>query len=249
MTDVQPGPVPAEAPAQAVVRVCPDVVVHRTTRVLVATWLLLAAGGLLSIGLKFGLDLDHVFGVVPFLDLDGESSLGTWTAAVLLLTCGILSLAEAALARSADSRWWRNWALLGAVFVLMSLDEVGRLHDRISKPLQSLLGTSGVLHYAWLVPVLALGVAFLLYQARFLLALGRTGRHLLLAGVVFVLGAAGLEMAQGVAITAGGRSPWDVFPLVEELLEFAGVMLALRALVVHLLAQLPERSQVHVARR
>lgn len=249
MTGAQAGAVHdgPTASAQPVIRLSPRRVVDRTTQVLVALWLLLAVGALVSVVLKFGLGLDYALGVVPLLNLDGESSLGTWVATVLLLSCGLLSWAEMRLARAARSHWWRNWAVLGAVFVLMSLDEVARIHDRVSDPLQRLLGTSGVLYYAWLVPVLVLGVAFLLYQARFLQALGRTGRQLLLAGIVFVLGAAGLEMAQGVAISSGGRSTWDVFPVLEELLEFAGVMLALRALLAHLLDRLPALSQVHVA--
>lgn len=96
--------------------------------------------------------------------------------------------------------------------------------------------------------MLALGLVFLLYQLRFLRSLKRTGRDLCLAGLVFVVGAAGFEMAQGVLRDDNGSgSTWDVFPVCEELLESGGTMWALRILLAHLLDSLPRTTTVQVA--
>lgn len=222
------------------VTVVPEQVVRRTTKVLIGLWIVLCLGQVLSVLIRFGTGRETVLGVVPFLNLNQEAALGTWVASILLLTCSLLSAASAWVTRSTEPAWQRSWWLLSAVFLLMSLDEVATVHDRLSPALQAALGTSGVLYFAWVIPALALGLASLVYQLRFLRHLGRTGRDLVLAGVVFVTGAAGFEMAQGVFRDDGGAgSPWDVFPTMEELLEFAGIMWALPILLSYLLTHLP----------
>jgi len=225
-------------------------VLRSVRRALVVVWLVLAVGAVFSIALRTGLGRDNVFGLVPFFNLNEEGALGTWVASVLLLACGLLAMFSALLSRDGRQVWQRNWWVLAAVFVLLALDEVARIHDRISPPLQQILGTSGVLYFAWVIPVVALGLAFLLYQLRFLRHLGRTGLDLFAAGVVYVAGAAGFEMAQGlVRSDTGDGSAWDVFPLCEELLEFAGTMWALLILLRYLLVTLPRAVTLQVGAR
>lgn len=66
----------------------------------------------------------------------------------------------------------------------------------------------------------------------------------LIAGRVFVTGATGFEIAQGVFRDEGGAgSPWDVFPL-PRIRRVRGTMRALRILLAHLLAHIPGHTTV-----
>jgi hypothetical protein len=195
-----------------------------------------------------GFTLQHVFdrdfalGLVPFLDLDTEASLGTWVAAMLHAACGVVSAGNALVSRRRGERWRRNWWLLAAVFGYLSLDEVATIHDRFSAPLRSAGDLSGPLYYAWVIPFVAAGLVFLAVQARFLISLGRTGRDLVLCGAVFVLGAAGIELI-GSSVSAAGKHDtalYDAITIIEELLETAGVMAALYVLLSHLARVLDE---------
>ena len=235
-------------PARAAATVRPARVLRRTTQVMLAVWVVLAVGQLIGKLIKYGLGRDTAFGIVPLLDLNQESSLGTWVSGLLLATCAVLSACGALAARGPERPWRANWWLLSGVFLLLSMDEVSAVHDKLTPYLRAALGgTTGVLYFAWVLPALVLGLVFLLLQLRFLRHLGPTGSALALAGCVYVLGAAGFEMAQGVLSDGDGTgSPYGIFPTIEELLEFAGVMLALRALLRHLLATLAPRLTVTV---
>ena len=236
--------------AGSALAVDPARVLRRTTQVLIAVWAVLAAGQAVSILLRYGLGRDTAFGIVQLLDLNQESSLGTWVAAVLLTTCAVLSACGAITARGAERAWRSNWWLLSAAFLLLSMDEVGTVHDRLTPYLRAALGgSSGVLYFAWVLPALVLGLVFLLVQLRFLRHLGPTGRGLALAGIVYVTGAAGFEMTQGLLRDGGGAgSPYALFPTLEELMELAGAMLVVRVLLRHLLTILPSTLTVALRR-
>lgn len=235
-------------PARATATVRPARVLRRTTQLLLVVWAALAVGQAISILLRYGLDRDTAFGIVPLLDLNQESSLGTWVAGVLLATCAVLSACGALAARGPERPWRTNWWLLSGAFLLLSMDEVSAVHDKLTPYLRAALGgTTGVLYFAWVLPALVLGLVFLLVQLRFLRHLGPTGVALAAAGCVYVVGAAGFEMAQGVLSDGEGTgSPYAIFPTIEELLEFAGVMLALRALLRHLLTAVAPRFTLTV---
>lgn len=179
--------------------------------------------------------------LLAVLDLGSERAIGTWVTSLLHLACALLSAAAALVARQERSRWARNWWLLAAAFALMSLDEVAALHDRLTGPIRNALGTTGVFYYAWIIPVLLLGLVFLAVQVRFLRHLGApTGRDLVLAGLVFVLGAGGLEMAEGLLATRGGEGSalFHTLILLEELMELGALMWVVCILLRHLVETL-----------
>ena len=218
-----------------------DRVLRRAGRVAAVVVVLLALGHAATLVLPARLQAQQDWGLLSFLDLSNEKSVGTWVTSVLHLTCALLAAGGAVLARRTGSRWSRNWWLLAVVFAAMSLDEVAALHDRLVNPLQSALGTSGPLLYAWVVPGALVGIAFLAVQAGFLRHLGReTGLRLVLAGAVFAVAAVGLEMVEGVVDSAGGRDSagYSLLVLVEETLEVAAVLWVAAILVRHLRGRL-----------
>lgn len=186
------------------------------------------AAGLVLLGLAHVVGT-MVVGGISAVDLGAEQSVGTWVNSELHALNAVLAATAALLARGRRSRWEKNWWLLSAVFALMSWDEVAAVHDRLLEPVRDALDATGVFYYAWVIPALVLGAVFLAVQVQFLRALdGATRRGLMLAGVLFVAGAAGFEMAEGWLASTGRRESavFDWLILVEELLEMGALMLA-----------------------
>ena len=214
-------------------------------RVAVALGLTLAAlalGHVVSMVLRYRLGKEYAFGLVPWLNLDNEAGIGTWASTSLLLACALVA---ALAARLAEARWRRNWWLLAGAFALLSLDEVVGMHEDLILPMRAAFGLSGVLYYGWVLPLVAAGALFLVAQLRFLVHLGRpTGLLLVVAGVVYVTGAAGLELVESLLAESGSKTGADYAAVagVQEVLEIAGTMLALWALFDHLTARLRERA-------
>lgn len=175
---------------------------------------------------------------LDFLNLGFEEGVGTWVSSLLHAGCAALSAFGALLARREGSRWARNWWLLAAVFLAISIDETAAIHDRLVRPLRDAFGTTGVLYYPWVGIALVLGAVFLVLQLGFLRHLGNpTRRNLVLAGVVFVTGAAGLEMVEGVVASQGAGEDsvyYLLLVMVEELLEVGAVMWVICILLSHL---------------
>ena len=120
------------------------------------------------------------------------------------------------------------------IFVYVSLDEAGRLHELAIEPLREHLGASGLFYWAWVIPAMfvipVLAVAYL----RFLIALPRPTRRLfVLAATLFLTGALGLEMLGGPWVeTHGLHSPvYVVFWTMEETLEMSAVAIFTYALL------------------
>lgn len=169
-------------------------------------------------------------------DLDAESNLPTWYASIALLACAVLLRRIAGRTRAAGGRFAGHWTALGAIFVVLSLDEIARLHEHLGR-LQSVWQTHGLFYFAWVIPgalaVLALGALF----ARFVFHLpAATRARFLGAGIVFVAGALVVEAIGGWRAETMGMNNMthSLIATVEEVLELAGVAWFLVALLRHL---------------
>ncbi len=103
---------------------------------------------------------------------------------------------------------------------------------------RDVLHASGPLYYAWVVPYgLATGVLLLL-SWRFIAGLPRVTRRLcIVAGIVYLVGALGMEMIEGWYYTSQGETVdivYVMFGTVEELLEMVGVLVFAYALMHYL---------------
>lgn len=198
----------------------------------------------LAVGHVVAMLWSDVIGHLGVLSLVQETSVGTWVTSVVHLLCAVLATIGARLARRERSRWVANWYLLAALFALMSLDEVAAIHERFSTPVRQVLGTGGgALYYAWVIPALLFAVAFFLLQVGFLRSLdARTRRNLIRAGLLFVAGAAGLEMVEAVLETQGLQHGTVYLSLVmaEELMELGAILWVVCTLADHLLRRVGE---------
>ena len=163
---------------------------------------------------------------VYVFDLGAEHNLPTLYSTVALLVVAGLLFVTARHSKADRGYWW----VLGFAFVFLACDETLSLHEKLVNPLEARFHTSGVFHYAWVIPYgiasLVFGLAFL----RFLLRLPRkTAWRFVIGGAVFVMGGIGMEMVGGALVERGAAGHWSywVEQTVEEVLEMTGVLVFL----------------------
>lgn len=202
-------------------------------------WLFAGVAVVANLGLAVELwharsDAEVLEFLVPKLSLSGEQNVPTWFSSSLLLGC---ALAAGAIARRAAS-WRRSWWGMAAAFGYVSLDETAELHEHLGGHFHA----GGVLYFDWIVPAVAvLGVLAVVYL-RFMLALPAATRlRLLVAGVVYIGGAAGMELPLGWWTEHHGPDNlgYALIDWVEETLEMVGASLAIVALVRHRQEEMP----------
>lgn len=173
-------------------------------------------------------------GLVPLFDFNEEQSVPTWFSVGLLMICASL-LAIIAAAQRREGGPYRWWTVLSFVFLYLSMDEALSFHERFNRPVRDLLNTSGALYYAWVIPYAFSAVLLLLCSIRPLKALSKSTRTLLLvAGVLFVCGAMGMEVLGSYLATSNQMQATllsDVVMTFEELMELSGTIILVYALM------------------
>lgn len=166
---------------------------------------------------------DTLHGLVRFFDVDEENNLPTWySSATLLFSSFLLALISVA-----EPQRKRSWLGLSLIFLALSLDEVGSFHEIFIAPVRGLLGLSGVLHFAWVVPAAVLVAVVAAVYAKWFFSLpAKTRMWMAAAGVLFIGGALGVEMIGGLLVGRGERDTalYAIIATVEETLEMAGVL-------------------------
>jgi hypothetical protein len=209
------------------------------TRVLLGLMFLLVMASMAGAFMKYGFGHGQLFGLVPLFDLLGEANVPTWFSSALLLLCALCLGTIAYVKRGAADPFARQWMLLGVIFLLLSLDETAQIHDLIDDKLQKALHPHGALYYPWVVPA-AVGVLILAASyARFLFSLPRATRRLfVVAGVIYVGGALGMEVAAAIYDEMHGydNPVTETMGTIEEAMEMLGAITFLHALMTYLVA-------------
>ncbi len=178
----------------------------------------------------------RLLGAIPLFRLDFERNVPTFFAMLLLLSCGLLTTLRARVSAAVCKAQMWYWLGLTSAFTFVALDEVFEWHEQLVVPVRQGLGTSGFLHFAWVIPygfaVLVLGLLYL----RFLLRLERTlRRRLFTAAGVFLGGAVGMEMIGGAYLDGDETRrnfTYGIITTIEETLEMVGSLWAIRAFVL-----------------
>ncbi len=167
-------------------------------------------------------------GLVPMFSLSYEQNLPTWYASGLLLLCA-RALTEVA---SLEAATRRGFGALACGFAYLSIDEAVEIHEHAG----SLYAGSGLLYFGWVVPAAAVLVLVLAISLPFLRRLPRpTRRAFVLAGIVYVGGAVGMELPLGVYTERYGSETfgYGLIDWVEESLELVGAAMFLVAIRRH----------------
>ncbi len=122
------------------------------------------------------------------------------------------------------------------IFVFLFYDELISIHEGLIEPLQAAWNTTGFLRYAWVIPYGLFVVVLALVYSRFLLRLpGDTRRYFLLAGLLYVTGALGVELLGGQQATLQGKDlTFEILVMIEEILEMVGVLVFIHALLAYI---------------
>ena len=171
---------------------------------------------------------DVMMGFIPLFNMNAEANIPSLFSTLLLLIASGLLLANASLYRAGEQWFVKYWIFLAAIFGFLAIDELSALHERWTGPMRGAFGAEGLLYFAWVIPyaviLLVIGVLLL----RFLLRLDRKiARGFVVAGVVYISGAVGMEMLGGLEAFSSGQSTvtFVLLSTVEEIMEISGVIL------------------------
>ena len=137
-------------------------------------------------------------------NVDLEQSIPTWFSQTLLFVAAILLFSIGAIKYSVRDSFVWHWLALGAVFLYFSLDEGATLHETLNEYMKlAFTGLSGPFYFAWVIPFGILVCVFVVTYIKFLGHLSLKERvHLVSAGLIYVIGALGMEMVGGQVLSA-----------------------------------------------
>jgi hypothetical protein len=180
-----------------------------------------------------------LLGLARYVDLDIEKNIPSLYSGFALFFSSLLFCCIAALEKDQVGRR-RYWLGLAAVFCFLSLDEAFMLHERLgdytAKYITStgILEASGLLYFPWIIPYSILMIVLGGLYFRFILGLPRkTAMLLILSAIIFLAGAAGLDMLGGREADLHGyyTITYTVLYTIEEFLEMSGVILLIYTLL------------------
>ena len=200
----------------------------------VACLLVLASiGGVFSSSV---LGHDYLKGLVPLFDVNTEYNIPTFFSVLLSLFSALLLTVIALLNMKQRTPHVSKWAILSFGFIFMAYDEAFKVHEKLIRPMRSLLGDSnlGVFYYAWVIPGIALVLVLGLFFLRFLLHLpAKTRFRFLMAATLYLGGAIGFEMIAGhyAELLGTDNLTLAMITTIEESLEMAGLIVFIWALL------------------
>jgi hypothetical protein len=159
-----------------------------------------------------------------------------------------------------------HWGSLAGHFLLMSIDEVAAIHERVGGALGGALVNaagftpSGLIYYSWVVPGIAFVFIVLLAYLRFLAHLPKSMLlFFLLAGGIFFAGAIGMEMLGALldfevreSVNKMRDAPnsfhitYEVVVAIEEFLEMLGVVVLIHALLSYIRSHVEEAATIRL---
>lgn len=196
--------------------------------------------------------LQHdLFGLAPKFDMDEENTIPTYISSLNMLIAAVILGIIALIIKRRKGEFWKQWAIMGSIFFLLSLDESASIHEGISSRFNVMVGgLSGTTHYAWAILGSVLIVGFLIYFSRFIFALPvKTRNRFILSGAVFLAGAIGVEALGGFIYSQMGTDTlvYQISVVVEESMEMVGICLFIWSLFRYMsesLAAKPKQEEV-----
>ncbi len=175
--------------------------------------------------------------IAKSFNIDAEGNIPAIYSFLALLFSSLL-LGAIAHAKNLDGcRYKHHWKILSFIFLYLSIDEAGELHEKFINPTRSLLNATGVLYFTWILPFGFLVAIFLLSYSKFLFHLPVSTKKLFVAAcALYIGGAMGMEMPGGyLASTTGMQSvPYLIVMTIEESLEMLGIIVFIHALISYI---------------
>jgi len=172
--------------------------------------------------------LNTVMFFIDEFNMDNEHVLQSYFSGLLLLIPAALLLVIAAWKQKTKAPFAIQWALLGLIFLYMTVDEVIQIHENWDVPLSNLISSKGYFYIDWVRSAVILVAIFGLLYLRFFFHLPQRTMLLFgLSGAVYLMGVLGLEMLAGEYVSTYQQWGYDYGMLVarEETLEMLGMSL------------------------
>ncbi len=125
--------------------------------------------------------------------------------------------------------WWQ----MSLIFLLLSMDEMVRLHENLEYITRRFLDVEidGFFAFAWVVPMIGILVVFGLYSIKFLMYIPKyLSKGCIIAGILYVTGAVGFEMITAKLYSANNNvenAYYYMAMCTEESLEMIGIIVLL----------------------
>lgn len=199
----------------------------------------LAIGNLFSVYLIFnstGMENKVPRLIIKLLNVNLEANLPTYFSSLVLLADAILLAFIAYGSKAMGGKFW-HWIGLSFIFVFISLDEMIQIHEQLRAPTEALFNTSGLLYFAWFIPYIAVMLVVGIAYFKFMMRLPKRILNLfILAGVVFVFGAVGMEAIGGMHAEVHGEETvtYALMYSFEEFLEMSGAAIFFYALISYI---------------
>jgi len=178
-------------------------------------------------------------GWVRLFNVNREANLPT-TFSILLLVLSTFFLAIIAFKSSYHKEPYSSACMaLAVIFGYITIDEASALHEMTNPLLNRVFGSGpfGILSDGWVWLILFLIPVLTITFARFYFQLPKVTRVWCgIAGFLYILGAAGMEMAGGMIVSAYSNNHRYYFfaYTLEESLEMLGIIVFIYALMAHL---------------
>ena len=172
--------------------------------------------------------------LTTIFNLDAEVNFPTFLSMGMLLFCSVLLvlIGRSRYALEVKYRW--HWIILGLIFFGMAVDEMLQLHEMTIPPIRNYFHTTGVFHFAWVIPAGFFLVVLFLFYLKFLGELpGRFKNLFFLSASVYIGGAFGIEMIGGLIASGQGENSlfYALVTNTEESMEIFGLILFIYTLL------------------
>jgi hypothetical protein len=164
-----------------------------------------------------------------FFNLDREFNLPTFYGSLTLLFCALLLRLIAYRKEINQEPYSKQWKILAVIFAILALDEFTAIHEILIIPdLADKLGLPGFLRPLWVIPATILVIIFISKYWRFTMKLPKTTRfYFILAAIVYIGGALGMEMIGGFYAEIAHQQSlgYALITVAEEVMEMVGIII------------------------
>jgi hypothetical protein len=183
--------------------------------------------------------------VFRMVNLDEEANIPSFYSSLILLFSSILLFVITFYRKIEKNRNYKYWLGLALIFLFLSFDENASIHELIIKVYWKFFEPSDFDNYVWLIPYGVLVFLLMLAYWKFIFSLPRKTYSLfILSGILYVLGALGMEVAGSMYVGVSWYQPIDwghradytyyLISTVEESLEMFGVVTFIYALLSYI---------------
>lgn len=210
----------------------------KVIRLLSIILLFLLLANLVANYLKWVKGYETALGIIPLFDFDAEFNIPSLFSFGLI---GVNALLLAMISKhsAVEQKERKFWRILSYIFIILALDEMVSMHERVGLMLHSKLPQAFVLSDSrfWILPMSILLLLFTLYFYRFFFRLPTNKRlQFLLAGSIYVAGAIVVEIFGDIYMWYHDKADffYGLLASLEELLEMIGMIFFLKVLLQHL---------------